>query len=44
MRVFAVIFILSSFSFQVDIPGLLIGQREYYPYVYFNIKLNIFER
>ncbi|XP_065072094.1 V-type proton ATPase subunit C 1-B-like [Rhopilema esculentum] len=28
----------------VDIPGLMLGQREYYPYVCFNIKLNIFER
>jgi len=28
----------------VDIPGLIVGQKEYYPYVYFNIKLNIFER
>ena len=29
---------------QVDIPGLALGPKEYYPYVWFQLKINIFER
>lgn len=28
----------------MDIPGLMMGQQEYFSYVYFNIKLNILDR
>jgi hypothetical protein len=27
----------------LEIPGISIGQQEYYPYVYFPIKLNLLE-
>lgn len=29
---------------QVDIPGLTLGPKEYYPYVWFQLKTNVFER
>lgn len=29
---------------QIDIPGVMMSQHEYYSYVYFNVKLNLLDR
>ena len=36
--------IVSFFSQNLDIPGLSLSQQEYYPYVFYQIKLDLIER
>ena len=34
--------VLASPSQNIDIPGIMSNQQEYFPYVYFNIKLDMY--